>query len=152
MDCLTPFIRPASLDDLDALSALESLFPGDRLSRRSFRRLLRHGHADILVCDNNCTVVGNVVILYRRGSSRARIYSLVVHPEYRRRGIARALIEQAEKTALARQCDRLGLEVRADNLAASRLYQSLGYRAAGRVDNYYEDHTAAARLEKCLTN
>lgn len=150
MDSPAPLIRLASLDDLDALCGLESLFPGDRLSRRSFRRLLRQGHADILVCDDYGTVAGNVVILYRQGSRRARIYSLVVHPNYRRRGIARTLIEEAEKTALARRCDRLGLEVRTDNLTALRLYQSLGYEAAGRIDNYYEDHAAAVRLEKLL--
>lgn len=152
MESLTPFIRPASLDDLDALCALESLFPGDRLSRRSFSNLLRQGKADILVCDDDGAMAGNVVILYRQGSTRARIYSLVVHPNYRRRGIARTLIKKAEKAARARHCDRLGLEVRTDNLPALRLYQSLGYETKGRIDNYYEDHTAAVRLEKRLTN
>lgn len=144
-------IRPASLDDLQGLLELEALFPGDRLSKRSFRYLLLKGNADIHVCDSGGTMAGNAVVLYRRNSGQARIYSLVAHPSRRRQGIAKALLERAEQAALARGCSAIALEVRADNMEAQHLYRSLGFILKRRIDGYYEDQAPAVRLEKELS-
>jgi ribosomal protein S18 acetylase RimI-like enzyme len=54
-----------------------------------------------------------------------------VRPEHRRRGIASALTEAAERRAQARGCDRLRLTVGIDNEAAQALYRALGYVDAG---------------------
>jgi len=129
---------------------MEALFPGDRLSRRSFRHLLTRANADILIRDADGTIGGNIVLLYRRNSRLARIYSLIVHPSRRRQGIAKALIEGAVKVATNRGCDKLALEVRADNLEAQHLYQSLGFIRTRRIAGYYEDGAPAIRLEKKL--
>ncbi len=40
------------------------------------------------------------------------------------------------------------LEVRGDNQAAIRLYQTMGYRQFGRYPDYYEDHSDALRFHK----
>lgn len=144
-------IRPASLEDLDALVRLEAIFPGDRISRRSFRRLLSGGQASLWVYDDGGEVVANIVVLYRRGSLSARAYSLVVHPACQGRGIARRLLDTAEQAALARGCTSLRLEVRTDNHAALALYARAGYADAGRINNYYQDHTPAQRLRKAIS-
>lgn len=143
-------IRPAVPEDLDALVRLEMVFPGDCISRKSFRHLLAHGHAAIWVCDGGQGIVGNAVVLYRRRSASARIYSLVVDPACQGRGIARALLEAAEQAAAAKGCITMRLEVRADNGAAIRLYRKTGYLPDGRVDNYYDDGMAAQRLRKSI--
>ncbi|MDD6189711.1 MAG: ribosomal protein S18-alanine N-acetyltransferase [Clostridiales bacterium] len=66
------------------------------------------------------------------------INNVAVRPEYRRRGIASALIslliEQAREIGLA----FLTLEVRASNDAAITLYEKLGFSPVGRRRNYYE--------------
>ena len=66
------------------------------------------------------------------------INNVAVRPEYRRRGIASALIslliEQAREIGLA----FLTLEVRASNDAARALYEKLGFSPVGRRRNYYE--------------
>lgn len=66
------------------------------------------------------------------------INNVAVRPEYRRRGIASALIslliEQAREIGLA----FLTLEVRASNNAAIALYEKLGFSPVGRRRNYYE--------------
>ena len=54
-----------------------------------------------------------------------------VRPEYRRRGIASALIGAAEREARARRFDRLRLGVSVDNGAAQALYRGLGVGDAG---------------------
>ena len=89
------------------LAQLEERFPTDRLSRASLRHILRHGHASVWVCEQDGVLAGNAVVLYRRGTSMARLYSLVVHPEYVRRGIARALLAVAESEAGERGCREL---------------------------------------------
>ena len=143
-------IRRASIDDLAALVQLEKQFPTDRLSRASFRHLLRHGHAAILVCECSGSFAGNAVVFYRRGNARARLYSLIVDPDFQRRGIARALLAAAESDAAARGHGAMYLEVRPDNAPAIRCYQQYGYAMTQRVENFYEDGTDALRMQKCL--
>ena len=132
------------------LVRLEERFPTDRLSRVNLRRLLRHGHASVWVCEQDGVLAGNAVVLYRRGTSVARLYSLVVHPDYLRRGIARALLAAAESEAGKRGCRDLRLEVRPDNLPAIRLYRKDGYAVTGTAEKFYEDGTDALRMRKCL--
>ncbi len=143
-------IRRAAFRDLTALLALEASFPGDRLSRRGFRHLLRRANGDVWVAVDRDGLLGNAVVLYRRNAKSARLYSLVVAAAARGRGIARALLETAELAAAARRAQRLYLEVRCDNDAAIRLYQKLGYRLLGRLPRFYEDGQDALRFERRL--
>lgn len=72
--------------------------------------------------------------------------NLAVAPEYRRQGIARALVT-ALCRALAEQGSRcLTLEVRASNEAAIRLYASMGFAPVGRRPNYYSHPKEDARI------
>lgn len=143
-------IRRATLTELPALVALERSFPGDRLSRRSFRHLLTRARAEVWVAVADDRVAANAVVLYRTRTRQARLYSLVVDPALRGRGIAQALLEAAEAAARARGCVRVYLEVRRDNGAALALYAKRGYRPVGRISQFYEDGEDALRLERRL--
>lgn len=147
-----PRLRDAGLDDLPALLALEAGFPSDRLSPRSLRRLLRAPSARVCVAElPGQPVAGALVLLTRRGSRRARIYSLVVHPACRGRGLGQALVRHAEALARAAGCSQLSLEVRGDNLAARSLYAGLGFMPVRELPGYYEDGADGRRLEKALS-
>src|SRR5699024_9242392 len=89
---------------------------------------------------------GYVVVLFRRNTRLARVYSLAVSPQARGQGLARALLNAAENAAQGAVFMRL--EVRADNISAQQLYQSLGYRQFGLFHNYYEDQQLALRYQK----
>jgi ribosomal protein S18 acetylase RimI-like enzyme len=144
-------IRPANPEDLDALVALETAcFDGDRISRRQFNYLLKRGNASILVAVLEGGLVGDLVLLYSRATSVARLYSIAVDGKVRGKGIARSLMQAAEREAWDHQRAYLRLEVRKDNHAAIRLYQSLGYRRLGEHPDYYDDHMDAWRFEKSL--
>lgn len=143
-------MRRARASDLPGLLALEAEFPGDRLSRRSFRHLLGRANADVWVYEENGALLGDAVVLYRQGARSARLYSLVVARSARGRGIGQALVEHAERRAAAAGCTSIHLEVRSDNARALGLYLGRGYAVAGHTAGYYEDGAAALRLRKRL--
>jgi len=152
MDDRSRTIRQARPADLDAVDALEGeSFTADRISRRSYRRLLARSSATVLVAtETTGEVVGSLVLLFRKGSHRARIYSLAVTRAARKSGIGRNLLAAAEKSAAERGAGTVVLEVRADNLDAIRLYERLGYRATGRKKDYYADGEAAISMVRTL--
>jgi len=145
-------VRSAHYGDLPELLRLEDLFPGDRLSRRSFLHLLQHGHADLLVSEGTDELVGDAVVLYRRESTTARLYSIVVTPLARRYGVGRALLEASEAAARAHGRTGMVLEVREGNSAALALYYRAGYRSIKHLPAYYQDGAAALRLRKSLNS
>ena len=141
-------IRFASENDIPALVALEAGFPvEDRFPVRTWRRLLR-GHALSYVAVSDGEIIGAAVYLYREGTRVARLYSLIVSPEHRGQGIATALLNAGERDAVARDRDRVRLEVRASNVPAIRLYERHGFRVMAKLPSYYPDGESAARMEK----
>ena len=143
-------VRRAEPADLGALVALEETFPSDRLEREALRRFLGRGSADVFVAEAGARIVGDAIVLYRRGFQGARLYSLAVDPDARGRGVAGRLLDAVEAAAVARGCVVLRLEVREDNEPARALYLKHGYEPAGRTADYYQDGSAALRMRKRL--
>lgn len=144
-------LRPAVLADITQLVRLENrCFDTDRLTRRNFHHLLSRGHAQCLVAEQDGQILGYALVLLRRGTSLARLYSIAVAPEARGRKLAETLLAGAAKAAIDGGALLMRLEVRPDNAAAIRLYRGAGYREFGRYLDYYEDHAAALRFEKRL--
>ena len=88
-------------------------------------RKLNHDPELFLVAEVGGEVVGSVLGGYdgHRGSA----YYLGVHPDYRGRGIANALISRLEKKLIARGCPKIQLMVREDNDTVIEMYKKLGY-------------------------
>ena len=61
---------------------------------------------------------------------RGSAYYLGVHPEYRGRGIANALLNRLEKKLIARGCPKINIMVREDNDVVQGMYERLGYEYA----------------------
>ncbi len=91
------------------------------------------------VWDVNGRIVGNASLVYQNFGSRkiALIANVATHPDYRRRGIGRALTEGAMQHALRKGARELWLHVRDDNPTAIRIYEELGFRERGRRTTYY---------------
>jgi ribosomal-protein-alanine acetyltransferase len=142
-------LREASIQDLEALVRLEqAAFETDRLSRRSFRRFLQSEKDRLLIAEIDGSPVGYILLLMRRGTRLARLYSICVDVSSRGRGVAEALMRAGEAAVREAGCAYLRLEVRRDNEAAIRLYRKLGYRFFGTIPGYYEDEEEALRFEK----
>ncbi|MES1933640.1 GNAT family acetyltransferase [Salinisphaera shabanensis T35B1] len=153
----SPTIRSAGLDDLTGVHALEqACFVLDGQSRRSLRHLIAHAHGDFLVAVADGAIVGDVIVLYRRGARVARLYSIAVGQAARGQGMARRLVEQAHVHAVAQGCRIMRAEARLSNDASRRLFADAGYREVARLVDYYPGidggHEDGVRLEKYLDN
>ena len=67
----------------------------------------------------------------------APLFNIAVDPAFQRRGLGRALLERVIDEVEKRGVVTLWLEVRASNVAAIALYESLGFNEATIRRNYY---------------
>ena len=142
-------ICAAEVTDIATLVEIEqACFTTDKLSVRSFRRFISEKRSDLYIARYKNEIVGYYLLLYRRGTSLARLYSIALLPSARGTGIAAQLLKDAEERALERHCAFMRLEVRPDNAAAIRLYQKQGYHPFGVKLDFYEDHTDALCMQK----
>lgn len=105
---------------------------------------VENGVAPFTVSPGTRVVVGAMVVWVVL--DEAHIATLAVHPDVRRRGIARSLLVTALRHAAREGCESALLEVRAGNLAAQSLYQSFGFEVVGRRPRYYQDNYEDALL------
>jgi ribosomal-protein-alanine N-acetyltransferase len=77
-------------------------------------------------------------IFYRATVEEAEILSVAVAPEFRRRGVGRALIEEAMRHLYRVGARSIHLEVEDGNHAAINLYRRVEFRESGRRPAYYQ--------------
>jgi ribosomal-protein-alanine N-acetyltransferase len=122
-------IRPAKAQDLSAMAAIQGLSP-----EASHWNPVDYLQYICTVCELDGMVLGFLVVR-AVAPGENEILNLAVDPRGRRRGIAQALLHHAFGV--------LGgswfLEVRESNDAARKLYERLGFLAAGRRSGYYQD-------------
>jgi ribosomal protein S18 acetylase RimI-like enzyme len=137
---MTPIaIRPAGVDDLDALAPLFDAYrrfyeqPGDvaRASAFLHERMVR-GESTILVAEDGGQLLG-FCQLYPTWCSVAAarifvLYDLFVAPDARRGGVGRALMRAAAAFGRAAGAVRLDLSTARSNAQAQALYESEGWR------------------------
>jgi len=134
-------MRAATLDDLEAITALEQISFGNPWPRSAFRQELRLPYARLVVVHEERgegELLGFVDSWLR--ADELHLLVLAVQPDQRRRGIARALVAGAEQHARDRGATYAVLEVRAANAAARAFYRTLGYGHVGVKRGYYSDN------------
>jgi len=89
-------------------------------------------------------------VLFRPGSTVARLYSIAVAPHMSGKGVASQLLKAVERVARRRGCTTVRLEVHETNHAAIARYRKQGYQEFGRHRRYYDDGGDALRFHKNL--
>lgn len=144
-------LRRGRTEDAAALFRLEQeVFHLEQLPVRSFQRYLRIASADLIVADHGGSCVGYALATYRADRRAGWLISLGVSTRASGRGIGMALLQAIEAAARQRGFAALKLETRADNDAAIRLYERVGYRRTGLKRDYYGDHCDAVVYEREL--
>ena len=113
-------------------------------SENALRDELTNENAHFLTALTFGRVSGYIGIIEICGE--ADITNVAVHPDLRRFGIGKKLLDTAENEAVQRSCESITLEVRESNTAAISLYSSSGYEAVGIRKNFYEKPTENAVL------
>ncbi|MGJ8654198.1 MAG: GNAT family N-acetyltransferase/peptidase C39 family protein [Opitutaceae bacterium] len=142
-------IRNVCLEDLDALVQLEETsFEVDRISRRSFLRWIKVDNSilRVLIIDN--LLVGYGLALLHSGTRLARLYSLALNDSIKGKGYGRIMLQDLEEQAVLEERFFMRLEVSTKNQQAIQLYEKSGYQVFDEWHDYYEDHSAALRMQK----
>ena len=138
--CLTPAIQivPFRLRHLPRILRIErASFAADAWPRKYFLELYGDCRDFFVVAKLGGRIAGYAVACVDQ--RKAEIASLAVHPDYRRRGVADALMRHTLAGLRADGVRRVELMVRTGNAAAAQLYRALGFRRVRTVARYYED-------------
>jgi ribosomal-protein-alanine N-acetyltransferase len=134
-----PILRRMTPLDLDPVLVIERTFSAP-WSREMFLQELRQeeGTSANLLAECAGQVVGYV--LWWFVADEVHIVNLAVDVGWRRRGIARRMLNEVFRRARARGMRIATLEVRIQNRAAIRLYESIGFKQVAIRKAYYADN------------
>jgi ribosomal-protein-alanine N-acetyltransferase len=127
------------LADLPQVLEIEHLSYPTPWSRRAFvSELTENAYAHYLAAKSGSRLLGYAgmwLVL-----DEAHITNVAVHPNARRQGVGRLLMETAVQLTEEHGCRTVTLEVRRTNQVAQSLYRSLGFQVMGVRKGYYTDN------------
>lgn len=128
-------IRNMREEDLQSVSRIERMSFSLPWSETSFFNEIHKPRALSKVAVLDDKVVGYMCA--EHVADEGHILNLAVHQDYRKMGIATALVENILEELKINACRFLYLEVRDSNYIAKRLYQGFGFKIVGTRKNYY---------------
>jgi ribosomal-protein-alanine N-acetyltransferase len=137
-------IRPLALGDLNAIEKIERRSYPTPWSRSMFAGELAKPASMCLGAFEGEQLAGYLII--SRYVDAWHVMNIAVAPQFRRRGIATALLQKLFE--LTEDGSRRGytLEVRTSNAGAIKLYERLGFTARGIRRGYYTDNREDALI------
>ena len=138
-------LRPMVAADLEPVMAVERRAFRNPWSEDLFRRELTHDWSTILLAlspGEERRLLGFVIFWVVH--DEIHVLNVAVDPPARRRGVARALLEETIERGRAKGLALATLEVRKSNLGAIALYDGLGFRQVGVRKGYYVDENEDA--------
>lgn len=142
------WIRPASREDIPAVTAIESQVYSTPWSEQSFLAELTHERSLFWVFLVDQTIVG-----YQIGWKVLEAYHLhniALHRSWRGLGFAHEALDFLRQYVARIAIRAIELEVRASNMAALELYRRFGFEAVGLRRRYYRQPTEDAVLMRFL--
>lgn len=128
-------IEPALVADAEAIAAMNRAFLQDGWEARAVATLVGEATAICRIARSRSFSVG--FVLCRLVADECEVLSCAVDVGFRRRGMARLLLQAAFDDARRRGGKRVFLEVATDNDPARALYVDLGFQTVGRRRRYY---------------
>jgi ribosomal-protein-alanine N-acetyltransferase len=142
-------IRPPQAGDLRALERAERVcFPDPWPGHYFAAELFAPGRFHRVAVDPSGDLVAYLFAAWQYLD--LHVLKVATLPVHRRNGLARQLMELAERHAREASGDAVTLEVRPSNSAAIAMYESLAYHRAGLRRGYYHDGEDALVMTKDL--
>ena len=134
-------------DDISQILVIENESFPTPWHRKIFELELNKPKTLHLVSKSGDRVTGYIIswMMY----DEIHILNLAVHPEFRRRGIARELINKVIRHFHQKGAKSVILEVRINNKSAQNLYSKLGFRILRIRKKYYSD-TGEDAIVMCM--
>ena len=135
-------IRPMEERDLPAVAELEKLCFSENWSYSILESGIHSPYDVYYVFDQDEKVLGycNLRVLAGEGE----VQRIAVHPDCRRLGIGRKMMDAMVEYAIREGVYAISLEVREGNLAARNLYESYGFAGEAVRKAYYHNPTEDA--------
>ena len=138
-------IRRMTVEDVPAVAELDRISFSLPWTERSFHFEVSSNPASrCWVAEQGGQIIGVVVAWLLL--DEVHIATIATRPEFRRQGIAQALLAHVLKLGAKDGALSSFLEVRASNLAAQAMYHKFGYEETGRRPRYYKDNGEDAIL------
>ncbi len=136
-----------TVEHIPAVAQLEKMCFASPWSENSLELLTREGIGMGMVCqaDGKVCAYGGMLCVLDEG----QITNIATHPDYRRLGYGRAIVEAFKKHAKYNGFNTISLEVRESNKAAIGLYSSLGFKVTGKRRDFYTKPTEDALIMIC---
>lgn len=134
-------IRPFTFSDLDRILQIElQSFPKSPYDWATFINLhYLYSETFLVYVDPTHDRQKGQILGYIVFTKEGHIISIAVHPQQRRRGIGRELLQRAMNTPYLK---KVWAEVRRSNQGAQAFYLRMGFRITGEVPNYYGNEDA----------
>lgn len=133
-------IETATTKLLDQLFQIEEqCFDQEAFSKRQIAYLLTDYNSIAFVAKVNEVIVGFIIaqVEVEENTEFGHIITINVVPNLRRKGIGKRLLLEIETLLKQKGIEESRLEVREDNHTAIKLYQTMGYKTLGKLENYY---------------
>lgn len=133
-------IEDASIRHLDRLYEIErECFEKEAFTKKQMIQLLTEYYSISLIAKENDKIEGFIIgtLYFERSAMIGHVLTIDVSPTQRRKGIGAKMLQEIERIFKERGAKTCYLEVREDNAAALGLYEKLGYRKVGKLENYY---------------
>ena len=128
--------RPEEAEALLALWQIAGTSPSITDTIADVRRVIE-STAFVLVAETDQRIVASLIAAF--DGWRGNMYRIAVHPDYRRRGIGRALVEDGEKCLTKQGAKRITALVEENYPWATAFWSSVGYEIEPGILRFFRN-------------
>ncbi len=139
-------IRNMTADDIDEVFVLETACFSHPWTKNMFADELKQKTTTYMVAEKDGKIVGYMGMY--QAADEGNVTNIAVLPEYRRLGIASALLDSFIKLCIDKKLCFLTLEVRKSNIGAISLYKKFGFKEVGLRPKYYDNSEDAVLMTR----
>ncbi|MFH1328800.1 MAG: ribosomal protein S18-alanine N-acetyltransferase [Candidatus Bathyarchaeota archaeon] len=135
--------------DLPEIVEIEKSSFLDPFSKELLHTLVKYKSNAFTIATIENKIAGYASVIPEDGN-RAHLVSIAVHPQYRRKKVAKKILTDLAEKLKKVKVNAIQLEVRESNVAAQNLYKPFGFKQINKINRYYDDGETAVVMELSL--